>query len=109
MKGFPISVEENKDILEKYIRLCHDNNVKPVLVIFPVTDIYRRWFSRRKLDEFYYIINQLKSKTDFAFLDYFNSKFFSNEDFHDIDHLNINGSVKISELINSEILRMENE
>lgn len=106
-KIFPLTVAENKELLAQYLKMCNSYNVVPIVVVFPVSDIYRRWFPQRLLEEFYYIIGQLKKSDKFVFWDYFSSNLFQHTDFYDVDHLNIEGSKKISGLINSAILEME--
>lgn len=102
-KRFPNTVKENKIILRQYIHLCRTKNVKPILVIFPVTNIYRQFFSKQLLEEFYTDIEKIRDEEAVTILDYFADDHFSQQDFCDIDHLNRTGARKVSAMINESI------
>ena len=102
-KRFPNTVKENKIILREYIHLCRTKNVKPILVIFPVTNIYRQFFSKQLLEEFYTDIEKIRDEEAVTILDYFADDRFSQQDFCDIDHLNRTGARKVSAMINESI------
>ena len=50
MKNYPETVAENIEIFQAYIKLCHFHNVKPIVVIFPTSIFYYRWFPKRILE-----------------------------------------------------------
>ncbi|MBR1553696.1 MAG: hypothetical protein IJ631_06790 [Schwartzia sp.] len=102
-KRFPCTVKENKDILRQYIRLCHEKQILPILVIFPVTDIFRKFFSKQILEEFYGYVDELQKEENVLMLDYFASDAFSHQDFYDIDHLNRTGAKKVSSMIDEQL------
>ncbi|MDU4476654.1 chemotaxis protein [Clostridium sp.] len=102
-KNYPNTVKENVEILEKYIKLLIQNNIKPIIVIPPVTKYYSKYFSERIKNEFFEILNKLKEKYEFQFIDYFENLQFTVYDFEDVSHLNIHGGVKFTEILNKEI------
>ena len=89
--------------------MCKSNDVVPIVTIFPVLNIWREFFSKRLIDEFYFIISEAQKKYSFHFLDMFefDSKLQLN-DFQDTSHLNINGAKKVSKYINDYIMKLEN-
>ena len=104
-KRFPDTVAENVKILNECIQFCHKNNVIPTIVIYPKSYMYRKFFSKQMLDEFYYILNGIKMKYKLNVLDYLEWTGVDYNDFYNVDHLNANGSKKISKVINSYIMR----
>lgn len=102
-KNYPKTVMENKIIFMKYLELLTSNNIKPIIIICPVSKYYEKYFSSRIKEEFYSIINEAHDKYGFQLLDYFNDKLFVDEDFYDVSHLNDKGSKKFSDILNSEV------
>lgn len=102
-KRFPDTQKRNIEIFKRYISLCNFSNVHPIVVVYPVTDIYMKYFSRDLMTEFYNIIESIKSEGyDFSFLDLFYEKNnFTYEDFFDVDHLNRKGAEKVSIMIDA--------
>ena len=107
-KNYPKTVIENTQILDDYLTLLKNNNIAPILVIFPTTKYFYNYFSKSLKDEFYKIINDLNLRYDFQIFDYFESNLFNEGDFMDSSHLNKNGSKKITELLNTKIDLIEN-
>ncbi len=104
-KRFPNTKKENLKIFQDYIEMCLEHHVTPVCVVFPVTDIYRRFFSRQILEEFYQIMDDMQQKYDVKFLNLFANEEFTYDDFHDVDHLNRTGAGKCSMIINKCIMK----
>ena len=103
-KDFPATREENIKILDDYLTLCEKNNVCPIMFLPPFTEGLKKYFDKQKLDEFYYLINQLLKKHSAAtFLDGWKLKVFSDSDFYDTSHLNLNGAAKFSKIFNDFI------
>lgn len=102
-KDYPMTVEENKVILDKYLDLLYSCNIKPIIVVPPQTKLYRANISEHIRDEFYGIINEFQKKYEFQFIDYFYSDFFDDSDFYDVSHLNNKGSEKWTKLLNKDI------
>lgn len=102
-KNFPKTVKENTLILDEYLKLLKNNNIMPIIVISPVIRYYGENFDYRIKEQFFDIINKMKQKYEFQYLDFFDSKYFNEEDFRDVTHLNINGNKKFTELLNKSI------
>ncbi|VDG69322.1 putative chemotaxis response regulator [Clostridium carnis] len=102
-KNYPDTVKENIFILEKYLNLLIKNKIKPIIVIAPTTKYYYSYFPENMKNNFLEIINNLKSKYDFKYFDYFKSEAFTIEDFQDINHLNSEGSIKFTNILNKYI------
>ena len=107
-KRYPETVKEYKQIFWKYLELCKINKITPIVTLFPTMSMYREFFSKQVLDEFYQIISEAQKKYPFHFLDKFN---FDNgleiNDFFDIDHLNNSGARKFSTFVNNYIMELE--
>ena len=108
-KRYPETVKENKKIFLDYLELCKNHNVIPIVTIFPVLNIYREFFPKQLLDEFYLIIEEARKKYNFHFLDKWNfDDHLELKDFIDSSHLNNFGAKKISNYINDYIMQLEN-
>lgn len=102
-KNYPKTVQENKHILESYLKLLNENNIKAIICIFPVTRYYRNYFDIRLKEQFYYILNEICKSYNFTILDFFSSNKFCEYDFRDSSHLNLNGANKFTKIINDLI------
>ena len=107
-KNFPETKKENIKILDDYLTLCEKNNVRAIMFLPPFTAGYIKYFSRQKLDEFYYLIREAQKKHPSAFFfDGWKLQGFSDMDFEDLDHLNLNGAAKFSAIFNNFIESLE--
>ena len=107
-KNYPETVKENVQILEDYLTLCEKNNVRPIMFLPPLSKAYVQYFSRQKLDEFHYLIREAQKKHSSAlFLDGWKLENFSDKDFYDVGHLNLNGAAKFSAIFNDFIENLE--
>lgn len=52
-------------------------------------------------------MNKIKDEFDVEILNYFDSADFSDEDFYHISHLNKNGAIKFSKLLNDRLINMK--
>lgn len=102
-KNYPLTVMENKEIFKRYLDLLVSNNVKPTIVICPVTNFYRKYFSARLKQEFYGIIKEFQNKYKFQIIDYYESQEFTDEDFYNSSHLNVHGAAKFTKILNNLI------
>jgi len=105
-KFYPATLRENKKIFEDYLQLCIQHNCKPIIIAFPFTETYMKYFDQRILAGFYMVINEMAKKYDFLFLDYMNHPDFTDADFHNVDHLNLAGAEKLTDLIRNELHRL---
>ena len=104
-KRFPLTVSENIKLLKECIKFCREKNAIPIIIIYPKSDIYLRFFSKQMIDEFYYILNKLKIEEKIHIIDYMRWKGVDINDFYNVDHLNSNGAKKVSNAINNYIMK----
>lgn len=102
-KNYPETVKENIQIFKDYLKLLKDNNIKPIVIVCPVSNYYAKHFSQRLTNEFNNIVKEVRKEYDFQFIDYFNSNLFGDEDFYDVTHLNRNGAEKFTKILNEII------
>lgn len=102
-KNYPKTVEENIEILKEYLFLLKENNIEPIIVIFPASKYYTKYFSERIENEFRSIINEIGKLYDFQYIDYFRSELFTDDDFVDVSHLNGDGAEKFTKILNNLI------
>lgn len=99
-------IKVNQDGIIKTINKLNQMKIQEVIIIFPMSNSYREdarvQKSYNKVKEY---TNWLSEEHYIKIYDYFNDKRFSDEDFVDVDHLNTQGSIKLSKIINDEILK----
>lgn len=107
-KNYPDTRAENVQILDDYLTLCEQNNIRPIMFLPPMTEGYIKLFNRRKLDEFHYLVRQACRKHSSAlFLDGWQLRGFTDRDFYDVFHLNIHGAAKFSAWLNYIIEQLD--
>ena len=85
------------------------SNKLEVMFLPPMTEGYMRYFSKQKLDEFYYLIDSaMKKHSSAVFVDGWKLPGFSDSDFFDVSHLNLQGSTKFSAILNDFVEQLEN-
>lgn len=100
-KNYIQTRKENKKIFETYIKMLIKNEVKPVVILLPLSIELNNQTSRILKNDFYNIISELKENLNFNFLDY-SEIGLDNSYFYDYHHLNSNGALYITDLINKE-------
>lgn len=103
-KNYPITVLENKQILRDYLDFLKINSIKPIILVCPVTNLYRDFTPPAFQCELYEIISELSLQYEFQFLDYYYSEEFIDSDFYDCSHINSNGSNKLANILNRDII-----
>ena len=107
-KYFPETRAENVKILDDYLTLCEQNKIRPVIFLPPATDGYRKHFSKRIIDEFYYFVRRACTKHPYAvFIDGWKLQGVKDRDFYDEIHMNIIGAAKFSSFLNSVIEQLD--
>ena len=100
--------DENIKILDDYLTLCEENNVRPVMFMAPLTEKFVANFNKQLLDEFYTLVAQACQKhPNAAFVDGLKLNTITYNDFFDHQHLNIQGAVKFSAYLNDFIEQLE--
>lgn len=102
-KNYPGTVKENIQIINDYLKMLIDNNIKPIVVVFPASKYYTKYFSQRIENEFHSIIKDLQDKYEFQYIDYFRIDKFDDEDFVDVSHLSGKGATKFTQMLNEII------
>lgn len=102
-KNYPETVKENTLRLKRYLQLLKVNNVKPIVIVCPVSQYYSKYFSNRIKEEFYNIIEEIRKEYKFQLLDYFDCSLFKDEDFYDVSHLNDKGAEKFTHILNDKV------
>lgn len=102
-KNYPKTVLENKNILKEYLQFLNKHNIEPIIVIPPTSSSYSTFFSKEIENEFQQIILQLQQKNKFQYIDCFRNENFNDKDFYDPSHLNKNGAIKFTSILNDKI------
>ena len=107
-KEYPATRAENVKILDEYLTLCEENDIRPIMFLPPQTEVYRKYFNKKLLDEFYYLIGQACKKYPSAiFIDGWKLHGVTDADFYDVWHMNIYGAAKFSTVLNNFIEQLE--
>ena len=109
-KFYPETRDENVKILDDYLTLCEENNIRPIMFRASVTEKFMANFDKRILDEFPVLVEQACQKHPSArFFDGWKLEGFTYEDFHDHEHMNIHGAAKFSAHLNDFIESLESK
>ncbi|WP_079428683.1 chemotaxis protein [Clostridium oryzae] len=102
-KDYPETVAENIEIFQKYLELLKDYSIKPIVVVYPASKYYYKNFSEKIEQEFHGIINEMRERYNFQYLDYFRKELFNDEDFGGVSYLNYYGAIKFTKLLNEQM------
>lgn len=103
-KYYTKTCAENVRILDDYLTLCEERGIRPIMFLLPVAESYMKYFSRQKLDEFYFLVRQAQKKHPSAvFVDGWRLRGVIDADFYDCAHMNIQGATKFSAYLNKII------
>ena len=95
--------------IENMIDECKKRNIKVLLVSMPVTDYFYQGLNQEKLKKIERSCNELiKENKNVYFLNMFQDKRFTNEDFFDADHLHSDGAIKSSKIVNEYLIQKNN-
>ena len=61
-KYYPKTLTEYVKILDDYLLLCEKNSVRPIMLLFPVTKCYSKYFCKNIISEFYHFIDEAQQK-----------------------------------------------
>lgn len=107
-KYYPATRDENVKILDEYLTLCEENNIRPVMFRAPVTEKYMANFNPRLLEEFLALVEQARQKHPGAvFVDGWTLNLVTYADFYDHGHMNVHGAAKFSSYLNDFIEKLE--
>ena len=105
-RSFPATQKENEALLMEHIQLCQEHHVQPILFIAPATEIFRQYYPKRSLDQFYTIVRRVLRRTGAHLLDYFPAKGFGFAECRDVDHLNLQGSKKFTAMLDHDVMQI---
>ena len=109
-KFYPETRDENIKILDDYLTLCEENNIRPIMFRASVTEKFMANFDKRILDEFPVLVEQACQKHPSArFFDGWKLEDFTYADFRDHEHVNIHGAAKFSAHLNDFIESLESK
>lgn len=97
------TIFENINTFKKLIEILLVSKIQPIVVIFPTHESYHKNFPKKAKSVFHNILNMFKEMYGFEVHDFFESNLFNDCDFLDSDHLNYNGSIKFTKLLNEEL------
>ena len=104
----PEICDENVKILDDYLTLCEENNIRPVMFMVPVSKKNIVNFNRKMLSEFYVIVEKACCKhSNAVFVDGWKWDGLTYTDFVDHEHLNTYGAAKFSTFLNSVIEQLD--
>ena len=89
--------KENIEIYKELIRYLVIHDVKPVVIIPPFTGLYNAYTPKGMIDGALELINSTDDTVEFV--NFNESDMFEDSDFIDTDHLNENGSKKMTEIL----------
>lgn len=94
--------EENLSYLNEIISLAEKNNIKVLIVSMPVTSYYTALTDKTRVKTIKSICKKMENHKNVSYLNLFEDSRFTNNDFHDPDHLNDEGAKKCTAIINTE-------
>lgn len=103
-KNFPATCRENIKILDDYLTLCEENNIRPIMFLAPMPQVYMENYFKPQIEEFRYIVAEACLKHPTAcFVDGWKLNFITDNDFYDKGHMNLQGATKFSTYLNDFI------
>lgn len=102
-KHYPLTIYENKLILDEYLSFLEANHIKPIMVIMPVHSLYKKYVPQEKRNMFYKVLNEILLRHNVQVLDYFDSYQCPDSHYSDVSHLNQTGAEAFTEKLIRDI------
>ena len=102
-KFYPETIKRNKEILNKYIKLCRERNVIPIGVVMPFTQMAQRHYPQKALKEFFTMLKPFLNEMELINL--WDTKL-PDSYFEDTTHLKMTGAVEVSKMIKELVLKI---
>lgn len=101
--------EVNKSRINNIIQKCKQRNIQVLIVSMPQTKVYESYLNQNKLSKIKETCSEFHSNNpnDVFYLNLFDDTRFSEEDFYDADHLNNDGALKCSKIVNDYLTSIE--
>ena len=90
----------NIRILEEYLQYLKERNIKPILVMPPMTKLYKEYMSWEMYENTMQTLNRIKERYDFVFVNLLLDLELEDSYFRNSSHLNGKGAVKVTEMLN---------
>lgn len=98
--GRPREVEE---VLENMITYCRERDINVVFITTPVWRGFRKAIDKDQYHEMREGISKIKEKEGTIYFDFFGSEVFTDDDYHDSDHLSDIGATKLSRMLRDSL------
>lgn len=92
--------------LKDFIEILLADGVTPILFTPPTYREYNSYLNQSYIKNNIQISEYIAKKYGIEYWDFHDSKIFSIDDFHDMEHLNAKGAMKFSKMLNDSIERM---
>ncbi len=99
---------DNISDLKIFIGELKKRNIEPVFFIAPYNHFYNKYLDKNRMKTIDSAINGLCSIYSCRKYDYHTDSRFTDEDFREVTHLNKDGAIKFSKILNDEILKNYN-
>ncbi|PIE93104.1 hypothetical protein CO726_22855 [Bacillus fungorum] len=99
------TLKENVQIFAQTFKFLNENGVKPIIVVFPTTSYYKENLSPKYKEIFYDKMKYLKENFEFEIIDLFDSNIFNENDCLDLDHLDKEGAIKVTNILNERLFK----
>ena len=107
-KSYPQTRDANIKILDDYLTLCEENNIRPIMFRVIVSEKYMANFNKELLAEFDALVEQALQKHPSAcFVDGWKLSGYKYAYFYNHAHMNVKGAKKFSAYLNDFIEQLE--
>lgn len=89
--------------LEKMINICRKNGIECIFITTPVWQSFREYADKSQYAEMLKLAKTVSSKYQLKYFDWYDSKEFEDDDFHDCDHLSDIGAEKMTRMLADSI------
>jgi hypothetical protein len=94
----------NCQYLHELVGVLTKRHIKAVFIIPPFTSVFMKYADKKRFDNTDSVLKSISTIYRCSYINYLGDKRFTNADFRDVDHLNLQGSKKFSKILNTEIL-----
>ena len=104
--------EEKEEViadLEDFIQKLKAEDITPILITIPTYTEFNKYLRTKYVDENIEVSKRLAKEHNIEFWNFYDSDKFDIEDFHDMDHLNREGALKFSAMLNDSINNLKSK
>lgn len=102
--------DEKEEILadlEDFIEILIAEGVTPIIMVLPTYSEYNKYLNKTYVDGNVEASKRIADKYEIEYWDFSDSDKFDIDDFHDMDHLNREGALKFSAMLNDSITKLK--